>query len=211
MPGARASAVLFQEPFDTLDPQRWREVEVHGRTSYALEEEDGQRHITARSRNGASILLRPFRYDPDRYEWLSWRWRVEQLVQGEDLTRKSGADASARVYVYFDTGGLPWQKRNLDYVWSATHPVGTILPSPYSANSRAIVVESGAEHVGAWQHVSRNVEDDYRRCFGGNPPDVVAIGLMTDTDSTHSDAIASFDDLQVSRHAPTAAPTDASR
>ncbi len=202
---------MFHEPFDVLDLQRWHEVEVRRRTRYTLDVQDGEGRVKATSHDGASILLCPFRYDAGRYPWLSWRWRVDQLVHGEDLAHKSGADASARVYVYFDTSTLPWQKRNLDYVWSATQPVGAVLPSPYSSHSKAIVVESGPAHLGAWQSMARNVEADYRRCFGQDPPDVVAIGLMADTDNTHSDAVAFFDDLQVSRQAPPAASHDAPR
>jgi len=193
---------LFAEPFDDLDRQRWREIEVKGRTSYSLEGEGEDRSLRAHSRGGASILLYPFRFDPDTYEWLTWRWRVERLVDREDLTQKSGSDASARVYVYFDTGGLPWQRRNLDYVWSAHLPVGTILSSALSESSKIIVAESGTEHLGRWRTVSRNIEDDYEACFGEDPPDVVAIGVMADTDNTHSEAIAFFDDLRVTRDRP---------
>ena len=139
------------------------------------------------------------RFDPDTYEWLSWDWRVDQLVEGEALERKDGSDASARVYVYFESSGLPWQKRDLDYVWSASLPVGTILNSAYSSVSKIIVVESGTASLGRWRHVERNLEEDYRRCFGKHPAHVIAIGLMSDTDNTHGQALAYFDELRVSR------------
>ena len=114
--------------------------------------------------------------------------------------REDGSDAAARVYVYFETKGLPWQKRSLDYVWSASLPVGTILSSAYSSKSKIIVVESGPAHLGEWQGVERNLEDDYARCFGTQDlPDVIAIGLMSDTDNTGGSALAYFDELQVSR------------
>lgn len=190
---------LFAEPFHQLDPAHWREVEVKGQTHYTIEELGGSRSLKAHSRAGASILLKPFRFDPDTYEWLSWRWRVDRLVEGEDLTRKDGSDCAARVYVYFDTEGLPWQKRSLDYVWSASLPVETILSSAFSKHSKIIVVESGPEHLGQWRQASRNIEEDYERCFGDDPPEVVAIGLMTDTDNTRSEAVAYFDDVTVSR------------
>jgi hypothetical protein len=135
--------------------------------------------------------------DPARHPLLAWRWRVDRLPEGEDLSLKRGSDASARVYVYFDTPGLPWQKRNMDYVWSATLPVDTVLESPYSKQSKIVVVESGPDHLGSWQTVKRNVVEDYRRCFEDDPPMIVAIGLMTDTDSTQTDALAYYDDLTV--------------
>ena len=197
-------SVLFREPFDQLDPSRWKEVEVRDRTHYTLEGQEYAGSLKAHSRAGASILLCPVRFDPDTYEWLSWRWRVDRLVDGEDLTRKDGSDAAARVYVYFDTTGLPWEKRSLDYVWSANLPVGTIMSSAYARHSKIIVVESGSEHLGTWRTVSRDIEEDYKRCFGEDPSDVVAIGLMVDTDNTRSEAIAYFDDVMITRGKPPA-------
>jgi hypothetical protein len=81
--GPPAPPMLFTEPFHVIDGQRWREVEVKGRTQYAIEEVEGAGSLKAHSRAGASILLSSLRFDPDTYEWLSWRWRVAQLVEGE--------------------------------------------------------------------------------------------------------------------------------
>lgn len=193
---------LFFESFDRLDSERWREVAIHGHTRYGIEQLDGLSSLQALSQSGASILVTPLHVDPTRHPWISWRWRVDRLVQGEDLSLKKGSDASARVYVYFESSGLPWQKRNIDYVWSATLPVDTVLESPYSKSSKILVVESGSERLGSWQTVKRNVLEDYRRCFEGDPPHVVAIGLMTDTDSTQTEALAYYDDLTITHEPP---------
>lgn len=191
---------LFLEPFDELN--RWKTVDLTGTTSYTIERQDGESWLKADSRGGASILLADVRFDPDKFEWLSWRWRVDRLVEGEELATKEGSDASARVYVYFNTPGLPWQKRPLEYVWSAVLPVGTVVTSPYPGHPKMLVVESGAAHLGTWRAVSRNLEDDYERCYGGRPPKVVAIGIMTDTDNTKSEAVAYYDDVHVTRASP---------
>jgi hypothetical protein len=192
-------SVLFEEPFETLDAAQWHEVEVKGQTDYGLATLEGNACLQAHSHSGASILLHLVRFDPDVYKWLSWRWRVDQFVQGEALRTKGGSDASARVYVYFDTPGLPWQKRSLDYVWSSTLPEGTVLESAYSKTAKIIVVQHGAAAQGQWQLVTRNIEDDYRRCFGGSVPDVVSIGVMVDADNSHGEGLAYFDDIRISR------------
>jgi len=192
--------IFWAEPFDTLDRDRWREVEVRRRTQYEVVTLDGRRCLRAASRDGASILLAAVRFDPETYEWLSWDWRVDRLVDGEALERKDGSDAAARVYFYFDSPGLPWQKRNLDYVWSASLPVGTSLDSAYSSTSKIIVVESGPASLGQWRTVRRNLEADFERSFGRQGlPDVIAIGLMSDTDNTGGEALAYFDELRISR------------
>lgn len=192
--------IVWAESFDALRPEYWREVEVKRKTQYDVVEIEGRHCLRAQSRDGASILLSAVRFDPEVYEWLSWEWRVDQHVAGESLDHKDGSDVAARVYVYFDTIGLPWQKRSLDYVWSATLPVGTILESAYASSSKMLVVESGTTHLGTWRAVERNLEDDYERCFGkSNVPKVIAIGLMSDTDNTHGEALAYFDELRVAR------------
>ena len=205
--GPPKARVLWSESFDRLDPDRWREVVVQGHTQYQALVLEERPCLEAKSRSAASILLSAVRFDPDEYEWLSWDWRVDRLVDDEALDRKDGSDAAARVYVYFETAGLPWQKRSLDYVWSATLPVDTLLASAYSPESKMIVVHSGADALGQWRSVQRNLQDDYARAFGdSDPPDVIAIGLMTDTDNTGSEALAYFDDLRISRHALHANP-----
>lgn len=193
-------AIFWAEPFDALDLERWREVEVRRRTQYEVVTLEGRRCLRAVSQDGASLLLAAVRFDPETYEWLSWDWRVDRLVEREVLERKEGSDAAARVYVYVESPGLPWQKRSLDYVWSASLPVGTTLDSAYSSSSKIIVVESGPASLGQWRTVERNLEDDLKRSFGRQAlPDVIAVGLMSDTDNTGDHALAYFDELRVSR------------
>jgi hypothetical protein len=66
-------------------------------------------------------------------------------------------------------------------VWLYNVPAGTVLLSPYSDRVRLIVVESGGDRLGQWVNVRRNVLEDYRRAFGEDPGDIVAVGLMTDS------------------------------
>ena len=195
---APAASVLWLESFAELSPEQWREVEVRRRTEYRAARVEGRACLEARSRNGASVLLHPIQFDPGAYEWLSWDWRVDQPVAGEDLTKKAGSDAPARLYVYFNTHGLPWQKRSLDYVWSSALPPGTVLHSAFSPESAIIVLE-GASAPGHWRHERRNLRDDYRRCFDGAMPEVIALGIMTDTDNTRGEALAYYADLRVGR------------
>ena len=166
-------------------------------TAYDTAELDGRSCLRAESRNSASSLGTELHFDPNTHQRLSWDWRVDQLVEGEALARKDDSDAAAWVYVYFKTPGLPWRQRSLDYVWSSALPKGTRMHSAYSSRSKIIVVESGSASVGTWQHVERNLQEDYRQAFGEDPTDVVAISLMTDTDNTGGHAVAYFDELQI--------------
>ena len=188
------------EPFDEFNSSRWRNVDVRGKSEYRVVTLDGRSCLRADSHLTGSILLTTVRFDPKAYPWLMWQWRVDRLVQGEALDQPRGSDAAARVYVYFETQGLPWQKRNIDYVWSASLPVDTSLNSAYSNTSRIIVVESGADHTAQWRDAERNLVEDYRESFHEEPPEVIAIGLMTDSDNTASESLAYFDEVRIGKY-----------
>ena len=194
----RQPSIVWSESFDRLDRSRWREVSLHRHTTYEQVTLDGRSCLKAHSQASASILLSAVQFDPDHYEWFSWSWRVDRLAEGEALQRKGGSDLAARVYVYFESKGLPWQKRHLDYIWSSSLPVGTVMDSAFSASSKLVVVESGSGALGRWRRVERNIEDDYRRAFGQDPPPVIAIGVMSDSDNAGSETLAYFDDLRIS-------------
>lgn len=209
-PAAQASShapTCWIEPFHHLDPAQWREVVLEGHTSYDAVLLDGQRCLRARSHDSASILLHALKGEAKRCRWLSWQWRVDQPVRGEAFDQKRGSDSAARLYVYFESPGLPWQKRSVDYVWSTTLPVGTVVTSAFSSMAKILVVESGAGSLGQWRAVQRDLEEDYRRCFGKQAPPIAAIGVMSDTDNTHSDALAYFRGIQLSRSAMPSTPS----
>ena len=52
-----------------------------------------------------------------------------------------------------------------------------------------IVVDSGDARAGTWQLHERDIVADYRAAFGEEPPPIVGIALMTDTDNTGESAI----------------------
>lgn len=187
----------WHETFDRFDSKQWREIEVTRRTAYRAVSLEGRPCLEALSHNSASILVHKISIDPSATPWLSWQWRVDRFVAGEDLPRKEGSDASARVYVYFDTPGLPWQKHSIDYVWSAHLPVNTVLDSPFSSSSKIVVAAGGVENVGRWIRQERNLNEDYRLCFHAEPPHIAAIGVMTDTDNAGGYGSAYYDDLTI--------------
>ena len=73
--------------------------------------------------------------------------------------------------------------------------MGTIVPNPYTEQVKMIVLQSGEEKVGRWVNESRNLVEDYRMAFGGDPPRISGVALMTDTDNTRESAIAYFGDI----------------
>lgn len=145
---------------------------------------------------------------------LSWRWKVDHSVEAADLSRKSGDDFAARVYVFFAVprASLSWLQRMklslasrtlghpmptaaLCYVWDNRHPVGTIAPNAYFGQIRTIVLQSGDTHAGTWQPQRRDLAADFRAAFGRPAPRVTGIALASDTDNTHGHVKAWFGDL----------------
>ena len=178
-------------------------------TDYRLVRESGTVVVAAHARAAAAALVREVRIDPVAYPWLAWRWRVLDRIPASDARRREGDDYPARVYVSFgERGGgelgarlLRWfygrpvPQSALNYIWAEGLAPGTILPNPYTGDVRMVVVERGAEGLGEWRTVQRNVLEDYRRAFGAEPPPVTGVGLMTDTDNTGADARAYYGDI----------------
>ena len=65
-----------------------------------------------------------------------------------------------------------------------TIPVGTVLENPYTRRVRMLVVASGADGVGRWQSLSRNLYEDFRHVFHEEPGLLTGVGVLTDTDNT---------------------------
>jgi len=196
---ATDAPILWKESFDALDSARWKEVEVSGNAEYSIVDLEDRRCLQAKSSGGASIMLSELRFQPVPQQWVSWDWRVDRHVVGEALTSKEGSDVAARVYVYFASKGIsfPWDRPSIDYVWSANLPLGTVLESPFSSSSKIIVAASGRENTGEWMRIARNIQEDYRLAFGGEAPEVVAIGVMTDSDNTKGESLSYFDNLEI--------------
>lgn len=170
--------------------------------------------LQASAEQSATGLYRRVRVDPFRQPVLEWSWRVDQLMPGADMRVGPREDSVARLVVSFHGDGerLDFQQRSelrlaqvfagerlpyamLIYVWSNNIPVETALPSPQIERIRMIVVEKGGARLGRWRHYRRNVVEDYRRAFGEDPGDIVAVGVLTDSDNTQQSARALYGDI----------------
>jgi regulator of sigma D len=60
-----------------------------------------------------------------------------------------------------------------------------------------IAVESGSARVGQWLDEKRDLLEDYRKCFGEDPPKAGAVAIMTDTDNTGEQAVAWYSPIRL--------------
>ena len=183
-------------------------------TVYRLVDNGGATVLEAYADGAGTGFYRRVRVDPRRQPLLEWRWRIEDLIEGADLRVGAREDSMARLVVSFhgDPGKLDFEDRTklrlakafageplpyamLIYVWSNQIPAETALPSPQLDRIRMVVVESGPAHVGQWRSYRRDVLEDYRRAFGEEPGDIVAVGVLTDSDNTQRVARSYYGDI----------------
>jgi hypothetical protein len=179
--------------FSAGDLSGWTDKAHKGKTVYTLEEGLLKAHAV----KAASGLIRKISVDTRNHPKLSWSWRIEHVLEREDITKKKGDDFAARVYVIFPRTFF-WRMRAINYVWSAKMAKGSEAPSPYTGNSVVVAVESGNDKAGTLVHEERNVYEDYRRIFGEEPPPLGGIAIMTDTDDTQDDVTAWYGDITLS-------------
>jgi hypothetical protein len=162
---------------------------------FLVVEEGGNKFVRAFTRAEAQRITvltdeKDLEWDLRSYSRLRWDWRAHQLPEG--ASERDQNDAGAALYVTFDTDWLG-RPRSIKYTYSSTLPVGSVVDF---GRLKVIVVSSGANGIGAWRTVERNVLDDYRRVFDRDPPETpVSITLWSDSDDTGGIAEVDFDNI----------------
>jgi hypothetical protein len=159
-------------------------------------------------------LIRKIKIDPKEYPIVQWRWKVSNLLQKGDVTRKEGDDYPARIYIAFeyDPKKLEFFEKTkyqaarllygeypplgaINYIWESRAPKGTVVPNPFTDRVKMIVVESGGSMLNQWVSEERNIFEDYKKAFGDEPPAISGVAIMTDADNTGESAIAYYGDI----------------
>lgn len=217
---ATAAETVWVGRFDAADgaiPAPWRIKRIDERiapTRYRLREWDGVAAVEAHAVKSMALLARPLEVDLARTPVLCWRWRVDAPVAAADMTRKSGDDYAARVYLTFDVPperlglaeraglglarslhGEPVPDAAVNYVWDNRQPVGTLRENAYTGRARMLVLRSGPSQAGAWVAERRDAAADFRRAFGHPPGRLTGLAIASDTDDTGEEARAGFADF----------------
>jgi len=183
------------------------------KSEYRLVESGPGVVLEGRADGSASGFYRRIRIDPARHPIVEWRWRVLEPLAGADPRIHARDDSPARIVICFhgDVKRLDIEERTtvrmykaftgerlpyamLMYVWASDAPVETIAASGYTGKIQMIVVDSGGR-AGEWREFRRNVLEDYRRAFGEEPWDIVAVGVMTDADNVNEKTRTQYGDI----------------
>ncbi len=177
--------------------QGWESKSFKGLTQYQLIQEKGKTVVRATSHNAASGLVKKISFDPKKYRYLRWSWKIDHTIPGGDEKTKAGDDYAARIYVVF-SGSFFWQTKAINYIWGNHLKKGEAIPSAFTSNAMMVAVESGQDKTGQWLNEEQDVLADYRHLFGSDPDEASAIAIMTDTDNTGGSAEAWYGDIFLS-------------
>jgi len=187
-------------------PKKWRFLSSRERRFKPLEpfmrptekftvlSEDGNNFLRAFTQGEAQRISLPHAsvdWVLTKYPVLQWDWRARRLPEGarEDKVNDSGG----AVYVSFAKKDWLGRPLSIKYVYSTGLPEGTVVST---GNVKVIVASSGLDGTGRWKTVMRDVTEDFRRVFGGDPPDEpFTITLWSDSDNTNTVAEVDFDNI----------------
>jgi hypothetical protein len=152
----------------------------------------GKGIIKAESLGSRSSLFKEVKEGEKNRPLLSWRWKISNVVRSAIETRKDRFDAAARVMVVFGRektygifgGGEPVGLR-IEYIWASRVSKGDVFDHPGDKNCKIFVLESGERKAGKWVYETRNIQKDFKKAFGTDPPGVLAVGIQTDTDHSN--------------------------
>jgi len=199
---------------DGWEPMEFPKIDRHSR--YQLTDDNGEQVVMATTDNSASGLIARVSVEPGDSLILRWRWKVSNVYEQGNARRKEGDDYPARIYVAFEfepdeAGFFERAKRKtvevvfgeelpgnaLNYIWANRLPVGEIIANPFTDTTMMVAVNSGTANTGEWVTVERDIVADYRKAFDREPPKLVGVAIMSDSDNTGASATAWYGDVRL--------------
>ncbi len=178
----------------------WRDSDDDKHKPYAVRREGDNNYLEATD-NGESVILgKAVKWNLREFPYVSFRVRVHRTPQGGDERDDRKVDSAAGIYFTYRKrlGLIP---ESVKYVWSTTLPVGSAVLRRGIGRPWMVVVGSGTDGLGEWRTYVFNLADAYRDTFGNDPPNKpIGIGILSDANSTHSQAYADYDDIRALRH-----------
>jgi hypothetical protein len=182
---------------------------------------DGRQAMGAQSHASASMLRQPVRVEAADLNRLRFAWKVPALIAAADLAQRDLDDSPVRVVLAFEGDrskfsaknallselthaftGEPMPYATLMYVWSNQRQPGSVVINPRSDRVRKLVMEFGPRNLDRWLDYDRDIRADFELAFGEAPGALLAVGIMTDSDNTLSDAQAWYGPVQVVARPP---------
>jgi Protein of unknown function (DUF3047) len=177
-------------------PEGWLGGQTWGLPQYdmTIEENEGHRGLHLRSKIESSAVRKDIKGKVNLKETpiLEWRWKVVALPKNGDCRKKSADDQAAQLYVIWPRFPEAVRSQIIGYIWDTTAPAGSIVKSEKTSTVTYVVMRSGAADLGKWITERRNVVEDYKNIYGGQPDNPGFISIAIDSDDTTSFAESVF-------------------
>jgi len=196
---AEVTIMDFSAPF-SLDPlpAGWyhRTFWTRWPMQMAFVVKDGVPALRFETRSTASMLFRHVDLDLADYQFLIWRWYIEQPIESPlDEHAREEDDHPARLFLVFRTAA--GEERRMEIIWGNKLKAGDYK---YVGGFPHYVADGGDEKIRQW----RSEQVDLREIYGhiwrdGAPAHLIDIAIFCDSDETHGHSVSYFADVKVRR------------
>ncbi len=175
--------------------------EIKNRIMPRIVEVDGKDVLYVNANDNGTILFKPVRLNPEEYSFLSWSWKISNILPDSREKEVGGDDYPAAICVVYGKTflSIPYKYRILIYVYGNNLAVGERFKNPCEARARMIIVQSGERDAGKWLSYKVNHYEDYIQEFGHEPPRIIYVGLQSNADRTHGRVEAWYSDIALNR------------
>ncbi len=203
-------------------PKEWNLRKRLGRTKRASAKWVHSNSIPAvklHSKDTLTFLEKRVNINIRDFPIVTWKWKVENVLEDIDERTVEGDDHPIRIFFVFEPDssnqsfwfrakrflyldrihGHPMGGRFTEYLWSSHLEPGDTINDPGKPWQKLMVIEGGKRNLGKWLSYERNLYEDYKRLYGGEPRQLIFIGILNDTDQTGQEAVSYVADLAFHR------------
>ncbi|HEY5648947.1 MAG TPA: DUF3047 domain-containing protein, partial [Nitrospiria bacterium] len=167
------------------EPAGWRLRKTFGARKGAQVEwvvEDGVHAVRLESRGNLTFLEKRVDIDLKAFPIVSWKWKVENILEDIDERTPGGDDHPIRIFfvlepdtekqpfwyrvkrfLYLDRAhGHPMGGRFTEYIWGSRLEAGEVISDPGKPLQKLIVAEGGKENLGKWLSYKKNLYGDFK-------------------------------------------------
>jgi hypothetical protein len=177
-------------------PEGWLGGQTWGLPQHdmTIEENEGHRVLHLKSKIESSAVRKDLRgkIDLKATPVLEWTWKAVTLPKNGDCRKKTADDQAAQLYVVWPRFPEAVRSQIIGYIWDTTTPAGSIVKSEKTSTVTYVVVRSGTADLGKWITERRNLVEDYKKIYGGQPEGLGYISIAIDSDDTVSSAESFF-------------------
>ena len=167
--------------------------------TFSVEDDDQHGKVVRMHAEGneGDAIYRVADVDLSKTPYINFVWKVIKHPAGQIGTKQS----DQAINLNLDFGRLGFKKHIVSYSFDPKAKVGTWHDdSSFFAKNRALVLDSSDANLGKWVSHSRNVAEDYHRCYKKSLPQLRHIAVFCDSNDSESEALAYCAQISFSEH-----------